>query len=73
MMGGDGLWMGFGGGFMWLFWILIILAVVMLIKAGGSNDTSEHHGESPLEILKKRYAQGEIDDDEFQRRKKELE
>ncbi len=73
MMTGDGLWMGFGGGFMWLFWILIILAIVMLVKAGGSSETSERHNDSPLEILKKRYANGEIDDEEFQRRKKELE
>jgi len=72
-MTGDGLWMGFGGGFMWLFWVLIILAIVMLIKAGGSGASPDTRSESPLEILKKRYANGEIDDEEFQRRKKELE
>jgi len=74
-MYGDGMWMGFGGGFMWLFWILIIIAIVMLVKAGtsGSNQSSNPPNETPMEILKKRYARGEIDDVEYQRRKKELE
>lgn len=71
-MYGDGMWMGFGGGFMWLFWILIIVAIVMLVKAGGSSQSSDHHHETPIEILKKCYARGEIDDEEFQRKKKEL-
>jgi putative membrane protein len=65
---------GFGGGFMWIFWILIIFAIVMLIKAVGksNNSNSEEHRETPLEILEKRYARGEIDDQEFAHRKQEL-
>ena len=31
------------------------------------------HQDTPLEILKARYARGEIDDEEFQRRRRELE
>ena len=38
---------------------------------GGS--TAATHEESPMEILKKRYARGEIDEEEFERRRKELE
>jgi putative membrane protein len=63
---------GFGGGFMWIFWILIIFAIVMLIRAAGSNSNSGEHRETPLEILEKRYARGEIDDEEFAHRKQEL-
>jgi putative membrane protein len=63
---------GFGGGFMWIFWILIIFVIAMLFKAGGSDSNSSEHRETPLEILEKRYARGEIDEEEFRRRKQEL-
>ena len=65
-------WDSFGGGFMWIFWVLIIFAIAMLFKAGGRNNNSGERRETALEILEKRYARGEIDEDEFQRRKKEL-
>lgn len=65
-------WHGFGGGFMWIFWILIIVAIIFLFKAGDSDRGSDGKHETPLEILEKRYANGEIDDEEFRRRKKEL-
>ena len=75
-MMGDGGGMWFGGGFMWIFWIAFIVAIVWLIKASTDSTPSDnnHHSEdSPLEILKKRYASGEIDEYEFQRRRKDLE
>ena len=67
-------WMGFG---MWFFWIIFIVVVVLLIRGlvtpgTGPGSSLEHH-QSPLEILKARYARGEIDDEEFKRRKQELE
>lgn len=79
-MGGD--WMyGYGMGWGWFglifmiaFWALIILGIIYLVKtiAGGRslNSTKE---ETALDILKKRYAKGEIDAEEFARRKKDLE
>lgn len=69
-------WMWFGGGYMWLIWILIIAVLVMLIKSitdSGVKKDQLNSEESPLSILKKRYARGEIDGDEFERRKNELE
>ena len=66
---------GFGGGFMWIFWILVVVAIVMLFKAIGSRDNGNNsggHRETALEILEKRYARGEVDEEEFQRRKREL-
>jgi len=67
-------WHGFsGGGFMWVFWILIIAAVVMVIKASSNTKNNEKsHPESPLDILKRRYASGEIDKEEFHKRKRDL-
>ena len=63
---------GMGGGFMLIFWLLIILIVVLLIKANSNKSDSNQQPETPLEILEKRYARGEIDEEEFQRRKKQL-
>ena len=77
-MHGWGLW-GMGW-WMWLFWIVVLGAVVWGVLAalkggerrgapgGGSADTR-----TPLEILKERYARGEIDREEFEERKKTLE
>ena len=75
-MGEGGMF--FGGGFMWIFWILVVVALIVVIKAiaggGGSGSNSRSpQSDSPMEILKKRYARGEIDEQEFERRRKELE
>ncbi|MEJ2689764.1 MAG: SHOCT domain-containing protein [Deltaproteobacteria bacterium] len=61
---------GFGGIFMILFWLLLIVIVFYLVKkslsvSGGKEETAE-------DILKKRYARGEISKEEFERIKKDL-
>ena len=70
--GGGGFGMGLG---MWVFWILLIVIVVALVKVAGSGSGSPPAGsdKSPMEILKARYARGEIDEEEFNRRRRELE
>jgi putative membrane protein len=86
MMGPGGGMMGWGGYggygmgiigglFMLLFWGLIIVGLVLLVRwlwdhtrtAGGQGGL-----ESPLEILKRRYAKGEINKEEFDRMKRDL-
>lgn len=74
MMDGDG-GMFFGGGFMWVFWALLIVFVVIIVKdlirsASGADTSGE---ETPMNIFKRRYARGEIDEQEFERRRRELE
>ena len=68
-MGGFGIGMG-------LFWILIFAAIIWL-AASMANRTQKSEPKTdevtPLELLKKRYALGEIDDEEYQLRKKRLE
>ena len=68
----EGGWMGAG---MWLFWVFLIIVIVVLVKTmtGSSSDSVRERHDSPLEILKSRYARGEIDEEEFERRRKELE
>lgn len=72
---------GFGGIFMFVFWGLIIWAVIALVRGNfgrghmcghDHGDDSHGKGKSPLEILKERYAKGEIDKKEFEERKKDL-
>ena len=68
----------FGGIFMWIFWLILLILVLLVIRAAvgsisTSSGTSQSTGDSPLEILKKRYARGEIDEQEFKRRRRELE
>ena len=71
MMWNDGYFFH-GGGFMWIFWILLIIGIVFIIQ-NITKGKSSSGSESPLEILKKRYARGEIDEDEYERRRNELE
>ena len=74
MMGGYG-WMWFMPVFMVAFWGLIIWAVVALVQGlsqtGGFRGASDQQ-DSALEILKRRYARGEIGKEEFEEKKEVL-
>ena len=72
MMGGN-FGMGLAGGFMGLFWILLIVVIVWaVIAAIGRGNSSAENGKSPMEILKDRYAKDEINQDEVERVKADL-
>ncbi len=71
----DGWGGNYGMGFMIFFWIVILGIIGLLIwflirKSSGSTHKSDD--ETALQILEKRYARGEIDEEEFRRKKKEL-
>lgn len=69
----DGFFMG-GMWFGWIFWIIIIGAVIYLIvRLNNQNSRFTQHSESALDILKKRYAKGEISKEEFEEKKKDIE
>ncbi len=55
-----------------VFWILILIALVLLIKYLWERSGTRRIEESALELLKKRYARGEISKEEFEERKKDL-
>lgn len=72
--------MGSMGPLMWifmiLFWGVVIFGLVFAVRwiLGRSKAGGESVGpETALEILKKRFARGEISKEEFERMKRELE
>ncbi len=63
---------GLGGGLMMLiFWVLVVVLVFWLAKEFGRTSESSSRS-STLDILKERYAKGEIDKKEFEEKKKDL-
>lgn len=80
-MGGGMMGGGWGvgsmfGGFQMFLWIPLLVGVVVLaiwLLRGGRLDGGDHAGRGrALEILKERYARGEIDKEEFESRKRDL-
>jgi putative membrane protein len=77
MMDGYGMAGGFGFGwiFMVLWWALIVVGIVVLVKwmlAGSGSGVRSDGGNKALDILRERYARGEIDEQEFQKKKRDL-
>lgn len=65
---------GFGWIFMILWWAVIIAIIFAFTKwlTSQSRSDKDDHEKTPLDILKKRYAKGEIDKKEFTEKKKDL-
>jgi putative membrane protein len=70
-------WFFFG----WIFWIVIFCLIFALFIGRGHRHRGEHWrhwvdhlegSQDPLEIVKERYAKGEIKKEEFDRIKKDL-
>ncbi len=88
MMGGMGWMMWGAWLFGILFWVavfvLLVVVIWKLVGAGGDGDRGSSaagsgsggepgpRGETPLAILERRYAAGEIDRDEFLRKREDL-
>ena len=77
MWGFDGFGggMGFGGIGMILFWGLVIAGVVVLARwfgAFGPGGARRGGERTALDILRERYAKGEIDQREFEQKRRDL-
>ena len=58
---------GFGMGFGWIVPLLFIFALFYFINSNNNNDK-----ESAQDILDRKYANGEIDEEEYKRKKEQL-
>lgn len=68
----------------WGMWIIPAIIIVILWKLSSNNQVTHHHHyhpdnndkkethETPLDILKKRYAKGEITKDQMEEMKKNI-
>jgi putative membrane protein len=65
-------WFGGGWSMMGLWWVLIIVAAVVLGKWMMDQRTTSSKLESPMEVLKRRYASGEISKEEFEEKKRAI-
>lgn len=65
--------MGFFGmhALWWLFWIALVVAIFALAEVTPKSKTRKR--ETPLELLQRRYAAGEISSEEYTERKAKLE
>lgn len=61
-----------GGIFMILFWVVIIIGVVYLVKYFAQTQERKKEDKTALSILQERYAKGEINKEEFEEKKKDL-
>ena len=69
----DGYGHGWGMGWWWIIGLIVLIVVIWLvIKAVNQRGAGRTSEKSSLDILKDRYARGEIDEEEFEKRKKDL-
>lgn len=76
MMGEWGMGGWFSMIFMMIFWVLVIVGLLLLIKwllqTTKKRPDTMYGGSGAMDILKERYARGEIDKEEFEAKKKDL-
>jgi putative membrane protein len=72
--GGHMMYYGFGGIFMWLIFVALAVFIVYIFvsQSRKSGDSGRSIAETPLDILKKRYAKGEITKEEFESMKNNI-
>ena len=73
---GDGAWHAWflGPLFMIGFFFLAAMIVVLLVRwLVGGRSAADSRGKTPVDILKERFARGEIDKEEFEERRRVLE
>ena len=62
-----GMGIGFGWLFMILFWALVIMGIIYLVKMLAGNTGPATPKETAEDILRKRFARGELSREEFEK------
>ncbi len=66
----------FGGIFMIIFWIVVLAALIFFIRwlaqSGAQHEPAGSGTDRAIEILKERYARGEINKEEFESKTKDI-
>lgn len=58
---------------MMILWIVLLVAIIFwIVRAAQRSGNQSSQSESAMDILKKRYARGEISKEEFEERKNAL-
>lgn len=67
-------WMVGGGIMMLVFWAIVIIGIVALVRflSDRSSATRLRETEAPIEILRRRYAAGDITKDQFEEMKRKV-
>jgi putative membrane protein len=69
----NGMNNGWGMGFGWIIGLFVLIAIIWIIfKTINQNNKPAQLDKSALDILKERYASGEINKEEFEEKKKGL-
>ena len=70
-----GYWGGFGWLWMALWWVLIIAGIVALVRwlSVRRAEDEKPAANSALDLLKERYARGELDHDTYEKMRRDLE
>lgn len=76
-MMGPGMMGGFGPMFLMPILGIVVLGLIIWVVVAALHkpeeaDSTAYKADSPMEILKRRYAQGEIDKEEYEAKKKDL-
>jgi putative membrane protein len=67
-------WDGYAFGWFWqiLILVLIVLGIAVLVRWFAHPSSQKPKEKTPIEILKERYAKGEINKQEFEEKKRDL-
>ena len=64
---------GWGMGWWWLVGVLIfVVAIWLILKAVNQSNRPSNSSKTPMDVLNDRYARGEIDQQEYEQRKRDL-
>jgi putative membrane protein len=67
---GNEWWMGWI--MMLAFWLLVIVGIVVLIRVATGTAARRDGADTPLEILRRRYAAGELSKEQFEQMKRDV-